>query len=348
MQSVAIENENLKILNIKLYKNKIPKEHTILIKKGNQNRGFVVLKIKNKILIHVYNFKSEILVEDMKKPQSMLIIHLVFLLLFISQFLLYIRVKKSLNPLSLMQKKLETLKDGDLTPLPVDSHYDEIKQMISSYNKSIEKMKYILNMREMFNKIFMHEMKTPIAKGMFYLKLGVSQKTHDKLGKILYALNQELNEFLQIESLIVYQEKISDTKNRILTIIDEAIHKVGIENKNKILIDCDTKSYLKGDKDLWILCFKNIIDNALKYSSNNKLKIECSKNKISFINEGDSLPLNLSKEITNWKIEKNKRHKSSTGYGFGLFIIKTIININGYKLYYIFDDKKKILILKIE
>jgi two-component system OmpR family sensor kinase len=213
--------------------------------------------------------------------------------------------------------------------------------MISSYNKSIGKIKHILNIREMFNKIFMHEMKMPIAKGMFYLKLDVSQKTHDKLGEILYRLNQELDEFSQIESLITYQEKVSDEKNSTLHIINEAIEKVGIEHKKKILITCDSDSYLKGNKDLWVLCFKNIVDNALKYSLNNELTIKCNKNKISFINEGEPLPVDLSKEITNWKIDKNQRHKSSTGYGFGLFIIKTIITTNRYKLDYVFNEEEK-------
>jgi len=94
------------------------------------------------------------------------------------------------------------------------------------------------------------------------------------------------------------------------------------------------------------LCFKNLIDNALKYANDHKLIIKCSINSISFINKGDELPVDLSKDIKKWKIDKNKRHKSSTGYGFGLFIIKNIVALNGYDLKYIY--KENCVELKIE
>ena len=246
-----------------------------------------------------------------------------------------------------MKNKLQTLEDGDLTPLQLESNYDEIKQMIYSYNKSISKIKYILNTKEMFNKIFMHEMKMPIAKAMFYLKQDVSKKTHNKLEDILYSLNRQLDDFSQLENLISYKEEISDKKNSTINIINEAIEKVGCEYKEKVSIQCNDKCYLKGDYDLWVLCFKNIIDNALKYSLDNQLKIDCINNEISFINRGTALPIDISKNITNWKLDKNQRHKSSTGYGFGLFIIKTIITINRYKLDYIFDEKEKLVKIRI-
>jgi two-component system OmpR family sensor kinase len=40
----------------------------------------------------------------------------------------------------------------------------------------------------------------------------------------------------------------------------------------------------------------------------------------------------MAKDLQSLKIDKTKRHKSSTGYGFGLFIIKNIVALNGYIL----------------
>jgi len=338
VQSIPINNDNLKILDMQVYKKSIPKQHKIVTQKGNSAKGFMVIEFNNIKVIHIYNSISEIFVEDTKKNENMIIIHGVFLVLLISQILLYIRVKKSLNPLSLMQNKLHNLEDGDLTPLQLDSSYDEIKQMISSYNKSIGKIKYILETREMFNKIFMHEMKMPIAKGMFYLKQEPSKYTHDKFNILLNRLNNELDEFSVIESLIVYQNNIELIPHNTHNILTLAIEKVGMENKNNILIENCDNFEIQGDKELWILCFKNLIDNALKYADDKKLIIKCSKNSISFINIGDKLPVDLSQDLKNWKIDKNQRHKSSTGYGFGLFIIKNIIALNGYALEYSYSD----------
>ncbi|MBI3874217.1 MAG: HAMP domain-containing histidine kinase [Arcobacter sp.] len=190
----------------------------------------------------------------------------------------------------------------------------------------------------MFNKIFIHEMKMPIAKGMFYLKLEPSNFTHQKLETLLYRLNSELDEFSVIESLISFQNKIEPLPHNITEIINEAIQKTGNENNQNITtISCDNHQ-ITGDKELWIVCFKNLIDNALKYSPDFKLEIKCQNNEILFTNKGDKLPLDLSQNIKKWKINKTKRHKSSTGYGFGLFIIKNIVELNNYQLTYTYQE----------
>ena len=74
----------------------------------------------------------------------------------ISQIFLYLRLQKSLNPISKLQIKLKELENGDLSPLELTSNYDEINQIILSYNSSIAKIEYLLETREMFNKIFIH------------------------------------------------------------------------------------------------------------------------------------------------------------------------------------------------
>lgn len=345
IQSIPITNENLSVLNMKIYTKKIPSEHKVVFQKGNDMKGFKILQVENKNILHIYNPISEIFLQDTQEQKSMNIIHGVFLLLLIAQILLYTKIKKSLTPLSIMQKKLAKLKTGDLTPLELVSEYDEINQMTASYNNSIERIEYILETREMFNKIFMHEMKTPIAKGMFCVKQEASPTTHEKLEQILKGLNQELDEFSQIENLIEYQSEPDNTQKDILPIINEAIKRLGAEEK--VLIKNCQNCVISGDEGLWILCFKNLIDNALKYSQDNHLTIECDKNEVFFINHGKPLPIDLSKDIKKWKLNKNQRHKSSTGYGFGLFIIKTIVSINKYQIDYSFDEKRDLIKIRI-
>jgi len=346
MQSLPVKNEDISVFNMAVYNDVLPDKKDIVFQRGNKTKGFKVIKFENKNIIYIYNPVSQVYLQDIQTQNSMISIHTVFTMLLVIQILLYIRLQKSLNPLSKLQKKLKELESGDLSPLDFNSDYDEIRQIITSYNNSISKIEYILEMREMFNKIFMHEMKMPIAKGMFYLKQQPSLHIHEKLNELLNRLNSELDEFSVIESLIVYQNNIETTPHNSLDIINKAIQKVGIEHKDKITIkNCDDHK-IKGDKELWILCFKNLIDNALKYANDNKLTIKCSNNSISFINKGDELPVDISKEIKKWTIDKNKRHKSSTGYGFGLFIIKNIVALNKYHLEYSY--KENCVELKIE
>lgn len=342
----TIKNADVSMFAMSLSELSLDDDHEVVLQKGDGNKGFTVVSLDSKQLIYVYNDKASILLEDVSTHRSMIVIHLVFTLLLVTQALLYLKLEKSLSPLTTLYNKLKKLKEGDLSPLKMKTQYEEIELMITSYNDSISKIEHVLELREMFNKIFMHEMKMPLAKGMFYLKQNPSSYTHEKLNDILHGLNKELDEFSQIESLIAYQNKIDTSTHSFLDILNEAKNRVMHENKNIELKSCNN-CVLVGDKEFWILCIKNLIDNALKYSLDGKLIIDASDG-ISFINKGEALPVDISNDVKKWKIDKNKRHKSSTGYGFGLFIIKNIISLHNYKLNYTYDKNKEEVRLQIK
>ncbi len=327
----------------------LPQQHTgvTVFEKGDKKRGFRQIQINDKNILHIYNSQGEIYLEDIHSDNNMLLIHAVFILLLIFQVVLYLKLSKSLKPLALLFNKLKNLQKGDLSPLQIESTYEELTQIIKSYNQAVSKLHYILDTREMFNKIFMHEMKMPIAKGMFYLKMEPSTQSHEKLQTILSSINSELEEFSQIEALISYQNKIDKTEHNFVDILEVA-KKRAMANESDIQLINPTSYQLIGDKEFWILCLKNLIDNALKYADDKKLTIKCDNTEgISFINKGDALPVDISQEINQWKIDKTKRHKSSTGYGFGLFIIKNIVNIHNYTLEYNYDTNTRTVALRI-
>jgi hypothetical protein len=79
-----------------------------------------------------------------------------------------------------------------------------------------------------------------------------------------------------------------------------------------------------------LLFVKNIIDNDIKYSFNNQLSIIATKDKISFINQGNPLKYDLSNYIEPFVQEKIS-HQS---FGLGLYIVHNITKAHNLEFTY--------------
>lgn len=338
MQLDSLSDQNLRPLGLKIYKKGIPKKYKIFYKYGNNIRGLKVLKFDGIKVLNIYNPFINVYLQDIHKKNGHKIINLIFIFLLFSQIALYIKLRVSLKSLSFIREKLETINDGDLSTINFDTKYRETGLMVTLYNRAITRVVYLLNIREMFNKIFMHEIKMPIAKGMFYLKQEPSQKNSENLQNIFYEINNELDKFYALEDMLINKNIKNIKQSSVSEILDSALNKFHSSSRERVNTKNIDNYYLVGNFTLWVLCFKNMIQNGLNYSLDRKISIEVDDDKVIFTNLGEELPIDLNSEIIDWKIEKEKRHKSSTGYGFGLFIIQTIVNLNGYKLNYIHED----------
>lgn len=192
----------------------------------------------------------------------------------------------------------------------------------------------------------MHEMKMPLAKGMFYLKLEPSSTTHEKLGQILSGLDAQLDQFSRLENMFILQQSNNQTTEKIATLLKESIEKSGIEATELITLQGDEEATICGDKELWKICFKNLIENGAKYAADRKLFIRYDTDSITFTNRGEPLPLQDA-DASQWRIDKSKRHKSSSGFGFGLFIIKAIASLQGYAIRYDYDQAATLVKIEI-
>ena len=333
-----ITKEHLDAFAMQEFTQKINKEP--FMQRGTKHSGVKLYKIEGQTILQIYNPINSITLKDIGREKSISSIHTVFSLLLFLQLLLYLRLRSSLSPLTKLHRKFQSLHDGDLSPLDISTKYEEIKQIQYAYNKAVKKLDYLLNMREMFNKIFMHELKTPLAKGMFYLKLPPSQQTNEKLASLFVKINDEIDDFAKIESLIAQRGTDSDEKTPIKTLLTQSLHKLDAASNTNIVIEKSDASFMSGESDLWVLCFKNIIDNALKYSLDQRVYISYEKGAISFSNKARPLPVDITKDVTHWQLHASKRHKSSTGYGFGLFIITSIIKMQHYTLHYSYENNR--------
>ena len=102
------------------------------------------------------------------------------------------------------------------------------------------------------------------------------------------------------------------------------------ERKN-IELTLQEDMQLKVDFKLFSIAIKNMIDNGIKYSVDNKVLIYAEEDGIDFLSKGKRLEHDLDYYIEPFTQGSNRNSKS---FGLGLYIVDSILKAHKMKLAY--------------
>ena len=331
--------KELAVYNMKLIKD------TGLIKKVLQN-GEVLQKLKAKIgssaiyyydksnflLIESANNKAILLYDKAFKPYrtQILYIKLIFGSIFIVLFIAYLWTISRLNPIKKLKQEIDKFAKGDLEIDCKMDRGDEISEVANAFNNAVNEIKKLNNSRKLFLRNIMHELKTPITKGMLSAEMLPPGKQKQRLISVFQRLESLLNEFIAIEQITVDGSYLNKRVYRIIDIIDEAIDLSMAERKN-IELTLQEDMQLKVDFKLFSIAIKNMIDNGIKYSVDNKVLIYAEEDGIDFLSKGKRLEHDLDYYIEPFTQGSNRNSKS---FGLGLYIVDSILKAHKMKLAY--------------
>ena len=189
----------------------------------------------------------------------------------------------------------------------------------------------------------MHELKTPIAKGRIVSELIDDEKQKNRLISIFERLELQINDFSRIEQVVSKNCSIIKYPHSISTIINDSIKILMIDRVDeKISLENISKRNIRVDRELFSMTIKNLIDNALKYSSDKKVLIEEKDNQLIFSSKGKILEKDI-KEY--YKPFHNETTSKNHGMGLGLYIVYEILQMHDMHLEY--EYKSGINIFKI-
>ena len=133
------------------------------------------------------------------------------------------------------------------------------------------------------------------------------------------------NEFAMIEEVTSVYDKKDFSEYRIVDIIDGAIDMAMVENSN-VTVEVPTDAKIHANFRLYTTAIKNMIDNAMKYSSNCHIKILLNdKKELCFENKGECLRHPLQYYIEPF----TKDNPSKNSFGLGLYLVDSILKAHG-------------------
>lgn len=299
---------------------------------------FASIKYNNSLFLTMQNKTFLIAFEDPRIKNINDPLWIGFILIVITILSFYISILQSLLPLKKLSKNIKNFANMSAeTKILKDIKNDEIGEVAHEFNNAILKIQELIQSRQLFLRTIMHELKTPIGKGRIISEMIDNENQKNKLQGVFERLELLINEFAKIEQLLSRNYSLNYQKCPFSLIFEQAIDISMIDKwEEKITLNLENDEILNVDFSLFSLAIKNLLDNALKYSSDKKAVVICDKNKICISNKGVA----FSNTFEHYKqaFIRNKNEKES-GMGLGLYIIDKICEMHKFKFDYNYYDE---------
>jgi two-component system OmpR family sensor kinase len=210
-------------------------------------------------------------------------------------------------------------------------------EFLKKLDKPVKITTDTFDFRTLFTRAIMHELKTPIGKGRIIAEMVENDLNRERLIKVFRRLDDLVDEFAKIERLVAKNYEMNIKKCSVKEILDASFDILMINPdhlKEKVSIKLPSRNvYINVNLDFMTLAFKNLIDNAIKYSSEGHIVITLKHGILSFCNKGEASDKLFAKNREPF-IHSDKKDKIIGGMGLGLYIADNIFKIHGLRLEY--------------
>ena len=297
-------------------------------KKKGKDKAYVVDTFHLQRVLLISNDRFKLFLENKNKPKYPLKRIVVFSIVFLMIIMLYFWVVNSLRPISELKNKIKTFSQGNLDIQCASERNDEIGEVANEFDHAVKMIRELLQSRQLFLRAIMHELKTPIGKGRLVSEMLTDEKSKARLHSIFERLNLLIDEFAKIEKITSKNFDLHLNPYKMSDLLEASIDMLMIENPARLITtDIDKDYIVKVDFELFTLVIKNLLDNAIKYSTDKHVRVVIDERSIRIINKGEA----LSEPLENYF---EPFHTSKNSLGLGIYIVKSILDIHQRVLQY--------------
>ena len=259
----------------------------------------------------------------------------------LSAILAFLIAESTIRPLNRLALSVSRRGPDELRPVsaPVPS---EMLPLVKSLNNFMTRLKLSLQRSEEFIAEAAHRVRTPLAvvrtRAEILLREAKTKKSKAELLEVLNAIDDSSRTAGQLldHAMVSFRlDNLSEDELEVQFLIEDVIDRIsplydlkGIQIKNNSIQNCK----VMGDPILLQNALHNVLDNALKYCSENdtvtvKVKDVSQNCIIEIVDSGEGFPQN-SVLLTN-RFTRGENTKGIVGSGLGLTIAKDVVEAHG-------------------
>jgi len=293
-----------------------------------------MLEAKGQIYFLLQGPNNGVLLLDEKiKPYKAWNLLYAYLFIISSITISYILIFVRLRPLRKLRKKIRDFGAGEMQTSFKMKGEDEIAVIANELENTRQKIRTLIESRTLFMRNIMHELKTPIAKGRISAEMLESEKQKERFNRIFLRMESLINEFALVEEVSTGFSHAQCEEYRLIDLIDGAID-LAMVDEERVKQDVDPSLKVLADFNLFSTAIKNMIDNAMKYSSDKHITISTKEGEIWFESKGERLKYPLSYYVQPFTKDENSRDS----FGLGLYLVDAILHVHDMALAYEYVD----------
>ena len=192
----------------------------------------------------------KLLMDKEFQPYRYEVIKAVFVVVAVILLAAYIFVIYKIKPLRKLKRQIVKFANGELDGVQnVGNGKDEISEVSEAFYEAVCQIKALNDSRHLFLRNIMHELKTPITKGLIAAQMIEKSKNQERLISVFHKLENLINELAAIEQIT---SKIGLTNNGIKYSTDKHVNIMVSKDHMKFITQGEK---LKNDLDFYIQPF---------------------------------------------------------------------------------------------
>ena len=265
-----------------------------------------------------------------------IILLLLLLVIFIT---MHIFIRRILRPIKWLQQGVNEIGQGNLNvQIPIKKG-DELGHLTEAVNDMTQRIRKMIEARDQLLLDVSHELRSPITRMKLALEFIPEVDKKESLQKDLETIVAMITEILETERLKEGYGKLALDNHDIVRIMKD----VGNEYENKTpglkWVSTPEKLLLNIDAGRIRIVFKNLLDNAFKYSRADSNPVEISIQAdndgaiVKIKDDGPGIPEEDIPQLFEpfYRVDRS-RSKKTGGYGLGLSLSKKIMDAHGGKI----------------
>jgi len=272
-----------------------------------------------------------------KMPPGLVFVFLFFLILILSGAHFFIG--KILKPVRWLTQGARQIGEGNFDyRIPVRQH-DELGRLSNAFNDMTQRIKEMIHARDQLLLDVSHELRSPITRMKVALEFLPTSKEKKNIQDDLAEMETMITEILETERFKNGHGKLDLKEYNISQLISQVA-----ENYKNTPPGVQLKSFpksikLKIDFDRIRIVLKNIIENAIKYSTPESEPVQISLKQedqtiiVQIKDDGPGIPEEHISYLFEpfYRVDKS-RSKKTGGYGLGLGLCKKIMEAHGGRI----------------